>query len=121
MRNAEYYFGHTRIEDMADNKTRRVIEVQSDLYQRGRLEQESKFSEDLRKNPEYFGATEEFVENEEKKMKLLGQYNDPTAHFRMIREEISKAAQDGLQVLQFPTGETAMNIEGLGTKNTWKL
>ena len=34
------YFGHTRIEDMADNKTRRVIEVQSDLYQKGNLEQE---------------------------------------------------------------------------------
>lgn len=27
---------------MADNKTRRVIEVQSDLYQRGRIEDEIK-------------------------------------------------------------------------------
>ena len=32
---SDSYFGHTRIEDMADNKTRRVIEVQSDLYQKG--------------------------------------------------------------------------------------
>ena len=36
------YFGHTRIEDMADSKTRRVIEVQSDLCQKGRLEGEIK-------------------------------------------------------------------------------
>jgi hypothetical protein len=44
----------------------------------------------------------------------LQQYNDPTAHFRMVREEIKKAAQDGKTKLQFPTGETAMKIEGLG-------
>ena len=44
----------------------------------------------------------------------LQQYNDPTAHFRMIREEIKKASQDGKTKLQFPTGETAMKIEGLG-------
>lgn len=37
---SENYFGHTRIEDMADNQTRRVIEVQSDLHQRGRLAEE---------------------------------------------------------------------------------
>ncbi len=46
--------------------------------------------------------------------KKLQQYNDPTAHFRMVREEIKKAAQDGKTKLQFPTGETAMKIEGLG-------
>jgi hypothetical protein len=32
----------------------------------------------------------------------------------MIREEISQASKDGMKVLQFPTGETAMKIEGLG-------
>ena len=37
----ENYFGHTRVEDMADGTTRRVIENQTDLYQRGRLENES--------------------------------------------------------------------------------
>ncbi len=51
--------------------------------------------------------------------KKLQQYNDPTAHFRMVREEIKKAAQDGKTKLQFPTGETAMKIEGLGENKNW--
>lgn len=37
----------------------------------------------------------------------------------MIREEISQASKDGMKVLQFPTGETAMKIEGLGVNNDW--
>ncbi len=44
----------------------------------------------------------------------LSQYNDPTAHFRMVREEIAQASKDGKTKLQFPTGETAMKIENLG-------
>ncbi len=32
---------------MADNKTRRIIEVQSDLYQRGRLAEEKMDKKDL--------------------------------------------------------------------------
>ena len=40
----------------------------------------------------------------------------------MIREEIKKAAQDGKTKLQFPTGETAMKIEGLGqSENNFRL
>lgn len=139
------YFGHTRIEDMADNKTRRVIEVQSDLYQKGNLEREigtetvfdnikdlENNIEDI-KNKKVFPkignvernkiiSSEQDKVNDLRKMisqreskKKLQQYNDPTAHFRMIREEIKKAAQDGKTKLQFPTGETAMKIEGLGT------
>jgi len=56
----------------------------------------------------------EFEKNPSKNPTKLYQYNDPTAHFRMIREEIKKASQDGKTKLQFPTGETAMKIEGLG-------
>lgn len=37
----------------------------------------------------------------------------------MIREEVSSAAVDGIKKLQFPTGETAMKIEGLGSINEW--
>lgn len=147
----ENYFGHTRIEDMADNKTRRVIEVQSDLYQKGNLEQElphkidysyldaSKikqepnnglfYVEDASGTPVKFAETKaqlikdlsgEFDKKELKRIsevKKLQQYNDPTAHFRMVREEIKKAAEDGKTKLQFPTGETAMKIEGLGQNN----
>ena len=140
------YFGHTRIEDMADNKTRRVIEVQSDLYQKGRLEKESpaslrktleKNNEELNSKPrtdeygfEYGSAPDadriKFLKEHNKEIEAqlkdvgrLEQYNDPTAHFRMIREEIKKAAEDGKTKLQFPTGETAMKIEGLGQTDSW--
>lgn len=111
---SDNYFGHTRIEDMADNKTRRVIEVQSDLYQKGNLEREignAKGAVEVGKYPDA-----QKVLNEKQK---LQQYNDPTAHFRMVREEIKKAAQDGKTKLQFPTGETAMRVEGLGERNVW--
>jgi hypothetical protein len=122
------YFGHTRIEDMADNKTRRVIEVQSDLYQKGNLEKEFgtlKSQADaeelsrLRKEAGASNANEPLAEKQKSKQKLA-QYSNPTAHFRMVREELKKAAQDGKTKLQFPTGETAMKIEGLGTQNNWR-
>jgi len=158
----EGYFGHTRIEDMADNKTRRVIEVQSDLYQKGNLEtltkvkgmpgdmntivafekfatmgeRNGKTSQEIYQglktaNPAMMkelgvNSLEGFrkslddareIVKQSKEYKKLAQYNDPTAHFRMIREEIKKAAEDGKTKLQFPTGETAMKIEGLGDNN----
>ena len=34
------YFSHIRYEDMADGKTRKILETQSDLFQKGRLERE---------------------------------------------------------------------------------
>ncbi|MDD4528196.1 MAG: hypothetical protein PHF25_09255, partial [Candidatus Margulisbacteria bacterium] len=116
---SQNYFGHTRIEDMADNKTRRVIEVQSDLYQKGRLESEIRNAEgydDLLKR----GIVKKKLDQANRKqIRKLEQYNDPTAHFRMVREEISQAAKDKKTKLLFPTGETAMKIEGLETKNNW--
>lgn len=156
------YFGHTRIEDMADNKTRRVIEVQSDLYQKGNLENEYNIGfyknmevgninpdvakqipegDELIKLDKLVGmegkrnlpekTVKRWEELSEKAFKTvkekrstevakLQQYNDPTAHFRMVREEIKKAAQDGKTKLQFPTGETAMKIEGLGETPNWR-
>lgn len=128
------YFGHTRVEDVitgdqGESNTRRVIEVQSDLYQKGNLEKETKMrvaraNEDIGYNLEKEGeatVTARFKVAEDKAQKevdQLQQYNDPTAHFRMVREEIRKAAQDGKTKLQFPTGETAMKIEGLGQGET---
>lgn len=103
------YFGHTRIEDMADSQgyknggTRRVIEVQSDLFQKGQLERE-----------EARDAVDTKREGDVQDFSKLKQYTNPTAHFRMVREEIKEAAKDGKTALQFPTGETAMKIEGLG-------
>lgn len=124
---SDNYFGHTRIEDMADNKTRRIIEVQSDLYQKGNLEKEMAGAGMDKSITRPIGDTtpdnvryQQLVDKQKaitaqrtKETAKLQQYNDPTAHFRMVREEIKKAAQDGKTKLQFPTGETAMKIEGL--------
>jgi len=121
----ENYFGHTRIEDIADSSldkalhktggTRRVIEVQSDLYQKGRLENER--IGETRLNALTGEKTKKLAESSrQKEVDKLAQYNDPTAHFRMVREEVKQAAIDGKTKLQFPTGETAMKIEGLGQK-----
>lgn len=150
------YFGHTRVEDLppvdgsqtetdvykntpyTDLKpalakagdTRRVIEVQSDLYQKGNLEKEGvkyagKTNEEIRtllkeSNPSQT-YSDEAITNFKKRgdeVAKLAQYSNPSAHFRMIREEVKQAAKDGKTKLQFPTGETAMKIEGLGGQNT---
>ncbi len=138
------YFAHTRVEDMADGKTRRVIEAQSDLFQKGRLEgeklpmgeaqnytreymnkrigemkvelanaktpKEKKFFEGGIKSFEKTLA-DKYAPREAEIAKLEPYRN--TWHERIIREEIQQAAKDGKTKLQFPTGETAMNIEGL--------
>lgn len=123
-----------------EDRTRRVIEVQSDLYQKGKLENETTYSdrnymdwveEKTGKLPGDLPFQEEEKMHQEYRKSLIGkgkrgkeiqklqQYNDPTAHFRMVREEVKKAAQDGKTKLQFPTGETAMKIEGLGDSTIW--
>ena len=124
---------------MADGSTRRVIEVQSDLFQKGKPEEKlgaslaykmdgkdiERTNELSRKKTlttdeakEFDALNEKWIEigkkNSDaraKEIEKLSQYNDPTAHFRMIREEVSKAVEDGKKKLQFPTGETAMKIE----------
>jgi hypothetical protein len=48
---SDNYFGHSRIENMADGKTRRVIELQSDLFQKGNLEKEMPTRNDLNLTP----------------------------------------------------------------------
>lgn len=109
------YFGHTRIEDIPGN-TRRVIEVQSDLYQKGNLEKEvdnkSAMKIDEKSGLPKYNARANEVDK-------LRQYTNPTAHFRMVREELKQAAIDGKTAVQFPTGETAMKIEGLGNATIW--
>ena len=147
------YFGHTRVEDLPENTgTRRVIEVQSDLFQKGNIEKQvpptNVFNSGLTVN--YKGKpykvmgtaggrtfatlksgdevinnvyvddvdltpSNEIIKKRAQEVSKLQQYTNPTAHFRMVREEIKQAAQDGKTKLQFPTGETAMKIEGLGT------
>lgn len=144
------YFGHTRVEDLPtegnytnsrtgekegpvpSEPTRRVIEVQSDLYQKGNLENEkpaiahsmSQAGIDEKTQQEVLDKPENAKKMQRiKDVKKLQQYTNPTAHFRMVREEVKQAAIDGKKTLLFPTGETAMKIEGLGQRpasfETW--
>lgn len=158
------YFAHSRIEDLPDGQTRRVIEAQSDLFQKGRLEKET---EKLGKELRYASPNSQGIDNIEQEYRAL-QYKkaspepqdmtpvqidarmreleqemrkataeikpkidarkaelaklEPyrnTWHERVIREEVKQAAKDGKTKLQFPTGETAMKIEGLGENTSW--
>lgn len=136
------YFAHSRIEDMADGTTRRVIEVQSDLFQKGRME-----AEQLRTVEEEVSLRERQLLNDvasgiltqkeadniiektkvsqakkisqrDKELSKLKPYRN-TFWQRIIREEVKSAAQDNVETLLFPTGETAMKIEGLGSSETF--
>jgi len=89
------YFSHIRYEDMADGKMRKIIETQSDLFQKNRIDLGAVDKVDYQKLQPYNS-------------------NDPLAHLRTFREEVKRAAQDGKNTLLIPSGETAMKIEGLG-------
>jgi len=146
------YFAHSRIEDLADNKTRRVIEAQSDLFQKGRLEKEGSVTNNvigrlssaeqkewgnLTKNDtsDLKGENPRITELRNKAFKLQEEVENArtgevaklepyrnTWHERIVREEVKQAAKDSKTKLQFPTGETAMKIEGLGENvDRWNL
>lgn len=130
--NVPNYFAHTRIEEMADAKIRRVIEVQSDLYQKGNLEREkispSQELIDMEKahaegkisTAEFRKAEDNFYGKRQQELSKLEPYRN-TWQDRIIREEIKQAAKDGKTKLLFPTGETAMKIEGLGSSSDWRI
>ena len=136
------YFAHARIEDLPLPKdmigmeganlktidpsvraelaqagtTRRVIELQSDLFQKGRLAEEARLPSDaeffVKRGEEPQSVLDEAIKRTAE-VKQLEPYRN-TWHERIIREEVKTAAVDGKTKLQFPTGETAMKIEGLG-------
>lgn len=135
--------------------TRRVIEVQSDLFQKGRLEGEgfkdfdfeglvsrkramesaieNPSASELAYNPNYVKDLKSSLKDVDAQLEeYRGDYTNRKAeiaklepyrntwHERIIREEVKQAAKDGKTKLQFPTGETAMKIEGLGQReNQW--
>ena len=112
-------------DDGKGGTTRRVIEIQSDLFQKGRLENEATYKgkptyEQLRGSGYSDKQAKEAVARDAELSKLEPYRN--TWHERVIREEVKQAAKDGKTKLQFPTGETAMKIEGLGgSPERWRL
>ncbi|MEK6829238.1 MAG: hypothetical protein AABY15_03860, partial [Nanoarchaeota archaeon] len=148
------YFAHTRIEDLATgkgrihpeefvsnieaeiraieakpSKVRRIIELQSDLMQKGRLEQEidtinreiTSLQQQAKTGINKFAQADlqDLLKQKDGLEKLLVYRNH--WHERTIREEVKQAAINGKTKLQFPTGETAMKIEGLGEQDIWYL
>lgn len=126
-------FGKYTEKDTVKEPTRRVIELQSDLFQKGRLEDEAFSSKEILANPTYSpemeasfktpGARNAIVEQAQKRADELAKLEPyrNTWHERVIKEEVRQAAKDGKTKLQFPTGETAMKIEGLGDTHTWGI
>ena len=140
---SDNYFGHTRAEDIGE--TRRILEVQSDLFQRGRLAEEldpvvtrfdsgnyakpwSVTSPGVRKQTfktaqeaeAYSKALKESAISNERKAELeqLEPYKN-TWWQRIVREEVKDASASGKSRLLFPTGETAMKVEGIGGEDMW--
>jgi hypothetical protein len=135
------YFAHSRIEDLPPREsvkalttpqlskgwadlgrqakelgvdkgtTRRVIEIQSDLFQKGRLENE--FENAYTDHRDGRSDASKTLRN----LSKLEPYRN-TWHERIISEEVRQAAKDKKTKLQFPVGETAMKIEGLGAENS---
>jgi len=138
------YFAHTRIEDVADiqkiktlqkrvaagesvqyrgspvfkeqGDTRRVIELQSDLFQKGGLGREIETGVEQGIKEYGIGG----LSKRSSDIQKLEPYRN-TWQERIIREEIKQAATDEKKFLQFPTGKTAMKIEGLGTADAWDI
>lgn len=105
------YFAHTRVEDLPDETTRRVIELQSDLFQRGRLADESYvMPRDYPSSPITKATPGSERATEVAKLEPFRN----TWWQRVAREEVRAAARDGKKELLFPTGKTAMQVEGLG-------
>jgi len=165
------YFAHTRKEDIWRSlkgkggktvntpDTRRILELQSDLFQKGNLTRENpaiaritqgekvlykgkpykielydyggdqfgmyslkkgkegarkvvKASKILKENP----ALKKKIEAGREMVEKLNPYRN-TWHERVIREEIKQASKDKMKKLRFPTGKTAMEVEGLSSDN----
>jgi hypothetical protein len=129
------------------DSTRRIIEVQSDLFQRDPELDFYRYFEPISKEE----AVERFNNNEEVFLNYgsegqalvesieeidsfgeeIGIMKDESEKFdkllaysttwqeRIIQDEIKRAAADGKTNLLFPTGETIMKIEGISRDDIW--
>lgn len=111
------YFAHTRFEDMSDGNSRRVLEIQSDLMQKGNLDGEINFRKGANLPDDSPVVDKEIANAMETQLRP---YRNEW-YSRVIREEIRNAANDGKTRLLFPRGETAMKIEKLAGDGTWHV
>jgi hypothetical protein len=109
-RGIDNYFSHTRYQDLTDGSSRRFLEIQSDLFQKDRLPRTI--------SSVTFRDGKKTVQNAEEALTKLSPYRN-TWWKRTIREDLKMTAADGKTTALFPTGQTAMKIEGLGTEHSW--
>lgn len=173
----ENYFAHVRSENISGPNllvdTRQIIELQSDLFQKGRYKEgrtepevfndlmnvkhelsatsarltammeswkqggDSSFG-DIHDKLRYERSIDKLTDKVAELKRIKKQLDNPDSQLnkenkqlesyrntwqdRIIREEIKRAATDGMKNLRFPTGETAMKVEGLGGRdNIWAI
>jgi hypothetical protein len=123
-------------------RTRRILEVQSDLFQKGRNAKELVRNDDFFDknkpsntflNPDDFDSHEEFLEansnfqdnnqrenngSENQFLQLLNKDNNWVTFF--IKSIIQDSAKKGYEKVLFPTGDTASKVEGHTTLEEFK-
>ena len=116
------YFSHVRGEEMADGKSVKLFETQSDLMQKDNFAREG---HDFNKmGYDTSSQIPERMAKRNKELMPLQTYNsnDPLAHLRTFREFANDwFYKKGKTRILVPTGETAMKIEGLGQADRWIL
>jgi hypothetical protein len=116
---------------ITDSKTRRILEVQSDLFQKGR-DRESLIQYNINHEQEYrdadggydfLPANEHIVEqikgdNQNQFLQLLNKDNNWVTFF--VKSIIQDSAKKGYEKVLFPTGNTASKVEGHSTLEAFK-
>ena len=120
-------------------KTRRILEVQSDLFQKGRdtnflvsksivNQKDRQIAEDLygrsnEENKELYTEREQIIQrllngNENKFLQLLNQGSNWVTFF--VKSIIQDSAKKGYEKVLFPSGDTASKVEGHTTLEEFK-
>lgn len=100
----------TEYAGIIDNKTRRILEVQSDLFQKGR-NNDNLFL--LKGKQDTLSKT-----NENNFLQLLNKNNNWVTFF--VKSIIQDSAKKGYEKILFPKGDTASKVEGHSTLKEFK-
>ena len=102
------YFAHVR-RDVMDDGGVRLNELQSDLFQKRRIDKEIELLEDIKLSDP--SRAEEITERISKLEELKNLRN--TWHKPIIEQEVRKAAERGAPYIEFPDGKTIAKIQEL--------
>jgi len=114
-------------ESLHNTKTRRILEVQSDLFQKGRdkewlsREMDSLTPEEVANEPEWLRPIGTIVKSDSKKnafLNLLIKDNNWVTFF--VKSIIQDSQKKGYEKVLFPSGDTASKVEGHSTLEEFK-